>query len=235
MRSCLRRIEACCFAMVAAFLFTSCSGGGGNSPTAPSPTPTPAETPATLGTRTPWSDLPPLSAEAKAVIWEYNVNTLPVWTKKYPSPTITVSAESIDRSVVAEVIDFLNRETVLDLTLTEPGSGGKITISGVWPPQPVSIPQNLLTCYYFDYRHLRGEIFVGLLHLNIASYDAGRCGGTMKAFTARMIIKYVGLFSYPTSTSDVMLGSTWRLSPLLTEIINWLYSPMVKPGIVPVD
>lgn len=60
-------------ALVVALALSMSACGGSTTPTGPSPSPSPSPGPSPGPTGTPWSALPPLSAEAKDFIVRYNL------------------------------------------------------------------------------------------------------------------------------------------------------------------
>jgi hypothetical protein len=232
--------------VVAVALALATSACGAVTPTTPSPlptpgpSPTPAPTPTTRGT--PWSELPPLSAEAKDFIVNYNLN------KAYPGGEIGAVRrwDSFPIPIYASP-DFRAQDLVAAVNLWQEATAGKITFQIVadpasagivldmqWPPPGVSGPIPEESCGSEGPRRFSGNtiIFGGG---NYAFKDKPRCAGNGDNRTglAHGIGHILGLGGHTPSAFDLMGSpqSTWVVSPLLREIINWLYS--VPPGTRP--
>src|SRR5262245_10153658 len=88
--------------ILAALVTAGACGGSTSTPAGPSAQTASATTATQLGT--PWNQLPPLSAEAKAIIRSANLDPYPTGAvKKFESPRIAVSSDDlISRSAVIE-------------------------------------------------------------------------------------------------------------------------------------
>lgn len=226
------RFASVFFSLVLAFWTSAC---GSTSVTGPDPNSPPPLVTQELGTH--WSDLPPLSPEAKALVQTYNLDYYPNGAvKKFTSPDLPVYVDGkVDREAIAQVLAFFNRVTVLKLSFVDEIWQAKIFIRGFppfqpTPPYPPMAQDN--GCFRVAGRHFEGKITDGLIDLN---WDECPNQSNLVAWG---ILQIVGLFGHKSSSQDLLIrpsSGIWRLSPPFVEAVNWLYDDRVKPFITPID
>jgi hypothetical protein len=206
----------------------------------PSPTPDPSSSPSPGSTGTPWSELPPLSAEAKDFIVQYNLNA---WyghgaVTRWDGSPITVYADPGFRPEdLVAAVDFWQEATSGKVTfrIVTSAAEAAIVLDMQWPP-PSGESVSEQSCGVEDAGRLNGNVIVsGFGHYAFGTKPS--CGpreGNHRMGLAHGIGHILGLGWHTNGGMDIMDGSrpTWNVSPLLSEIINWLYS--VSPGTRPV-
>jgi hypothetical protein len=181
---------------------------------------------------TPWAELPALSAAGRAFITESNLQKVfaggPAGTvKRWMDLPIAVYADpGFRREDVQDAVEFWARETdgKVKFAIVSSAAEAKVVFGfddapvpagscGVEGPEPNSVVNSVITRGYGWYRRSCNN-----------GVPPGRIG------LAHGLGHVLGLLGHTASASDLMGSpqSDWNSSPLLREVINWLYS--VAPG-----
>ena len=194
--------------------------------------------PTTVGT--PWSELPPLSDEARRFITDYNLNYQPCPPSTCePSPGTVKRWNSFPISIYASP-EFQAQQLVEAVDFWRAATGGKITFQIVdspstasivldmqWPPPDANYEIPSWSCGVEGPARIQNSIIVtGSGHYAFKAKSDCAGNGDHRTGLAHGIGHILGLGGHTASGSDLMgsPGSTWNGSTLLSEIINWLYS-----------
>lgn len=206
--------------------------GAGPSPTT-QPAPTPAPRPA--GTMS-WNELPPLSEEAKKFILNHNINTQrcapcvsePGVVKRWEKSPIAVYAEGFSPEELQASIDFWRNETGgrVIFAVASSKETADIVMDYQWPaPGNTTIPEGACGVEAAS-RIVRGVVTAGAGHYNPGCGNISRMGLTHG-------LGHMLVIGEHTDSGDIMSNRpVWSMTPLLREIVIWLYS--VPPGTRPV-
>ena len=188
----------------------------------------------------PWSRLPPLSSEGRSFITSSNLD----WAsgggaagavKRWNSFPISIRADrNISSDQVEEAVDFWQSLTngKIRFRVVPFSSDASIVLSLQWPP-PNNIMVSERTCAVGGPGTVSNNVIVS----GAAYFDSIKANcGLGAAVLAHEIGHALGLLGHTASDTDVMSAavssaSGVRASPLLSEVINWLYS--VEPGTRP--
>ena len=194
---------------------------------------------AVVGTLTvPWSRLPPLSTEGRSFVTSSNLN----WTsgggasgavKRWNNFPISIRADrSVSSDELEKAVDFWQSLTngKIRFRMVSSSADADMVLSLQWPP-PDNIMVSERTCAVGWPRTVLNNVIVsGAVYIDSVKANCSIESGIL----AHEIGHALGLLGHTASDTDVMspaLPSPLRASPLLTEVINWLYS--VEPGTRP--
>ena len=264
-------------AIFVALMFSAC---GETTPVGPSPTPELAPAPIPEPTPTPipeptpepappppsrdvkWSDLPPLSPQAKEWVIKYNLNARS--SRVGPSTSDTDSAKwfdvDSDRGAVKRWERFPIRiyngdpshfrvQDIMDATNLWQRVNGNITFQLVADraladyalTRPFSSPAAGSQCrQVWITKVVDGVIVKAEYNSNLCfPIPHGGCTDESRIWIAWGIGALLGLGNLGETPGDVMNvlfkrpGPVWGIHPLTAETTNWLYDPRVQPGIKP--
>ena len=188
----------------------------------------------------PWSRLPPLSSEGRSFITSSNLD----WgsgggaagaVKRWNSFPISIRADrNISSDEVEEAVNFWQSITngKIRFRVVPFSADASIVLSLQWPP-PNNIMVSERTCAVGGPGTISNNVIVS----GAAYFDPVKANcGLGAAVLAHEIGHVLGLLGHTASETDVMSAnvspaSGVRGSPLLSEVINWLYS--VEPGTRP--
>ena len=184
----------------------------------------------------PWSELPPISAEAKNYIVRAN----------FHNPDFNTGAVTrwVNMPIPVYADSHLNRQNLVDaLNLWERAANGKLHFRIVETREEASaygivfnnpprrpIPDGRCGTVYIDgvQNNVITRVTDEAAKLGNGCYDLDR------RHIARSLGFAIGLDYTPGGSGDVMNGgedAVWYMSPLLSESVTWLYS--VEPGTRP--
>lgn len=244
-------------------LVATTSACSGSSPTAPDPVntlpgptvvdsgpapptnPVPGNTVATV----PWSQLPPLSEEAKAFIVDFNLSTVyrgieeGVIKRWRNEPIALYHTADLDRFDVVEAATFwhLASERKIVFRLVDRSEEAHFILDTVWPPpEPMENPDR--ACAGSNVGRIEGNAIVAA-YAHFAFKARSDCNTTIRETIAHEMGHGLGLLGGPkgpghTTNGDIMspvqfsTGSRWYVSSLTKEVLNWLYS--VPEGTKPI-
>ncbi|HEV8601747.1 MAG TPA: Ig-like domain-containing protein [Patescibacteria group bacterium] len=187
---------------------------------------------------TPWSQLPPLSQAAKDFIVAHNLNLVFQGSevgavKRWNSFPIPIWADSNFR-YLQDAINFWQTTTGGKVTfrIVANAAEANIVLDTQWPP-PANEGGGLDACAGGNARTLVANVAIsGSGHFGFMVRPDCNSEDFVRNSTAHEI-GHILLLGGHTPTPDLMdpRASSWQASPLLVEVINWLYS--VPPGTRP--
>lgn len=190
---------------------------------------------------TPWSELPPISEAAKNFIIQHNLNALTCepcsnflgTVKRWNEFPITVYADQDFNPLhLQDAVDFWTRHTNGKVTFQIVSAPGQIILDFQWPPpNSPQVPESSCGVEAPD-RIINSVIISGAGHYAFKAKPQCVGNGNHTLGLAHGIGHILGILGHTPDRTDVMSGiSVWQTSPLLSEVINWLYS--VEPGVRP--
>lgn len=225
----MTRLLAFVAATVAVVATAACADGGSINPAAPSvPASGVITTPATRDV--PWSSLPPLSAEGKALVTEFNLNSVYEGretigaVKRWREFPVSVAAPEFSEESLSAAIEFWQNETGGKVSFHVVASGAAVTLTfdslimdACGREGPTLVRENIIVAGMGRYA-TRPEC---------ASRSAWRIG------LAHGLGHILGFGGHTPSGTDLMGSplSVWGLSPPTSEAFNWLHQ--VEPGTRP--
>ena len=229
------------FIVLLAIMVSACGGTESLPTIGPSSVSTPI--PPVLKQGTLWSDLPPLSEEAKNFIIQNNIQ----WVYPGGDAGAVKRWDSFPIPIYASP-DFRAQDLVSAVNLWQSASNGKITFQIVsssaeakivldtqWPPPDFGNP-SAGACGVGAPRMAKGNaIIFGLGHYAF-KVKGDLCDVNVnKSIDLAHEIGHIVLSTHghTPSGTDVMSSPSfiWKMSPFLSEVTNWLYS--VPPGTRP--
>jgi hypothetical protein len=241
---------------------SACAGGG---PTAPSPIASPGDgisgtqpgppvappvPPGSTVTSVPWSQLPGLSAEAKAFIVDYNLSTVyngiegGVVKRWRNEPIALYHTAELNRADVVEAATFWHvaSDRKIVFRFVDNPEEADFILDTVWPPpEPMANPDQ--ACAGANVRRIQGNAIVAA-YAHFAFKAKSACNTRILETIAHEMGHALGLLGGPkgpghTTNGDIMspvlvtTGSRWYVSDLTKEVLNWIYS--VPEGTKPVE
>lgn len=186
----------------------------------------------------PWSRLPPLSTEGRSFVTSSNLNWTPGGgafgaVKRWNNFPISIRADrSVSSDELEKAVDFWQSVTngKIRFRVVSFSADADIVFSLQWPP-PDNIMVSERTCAVGWPRTVLNNVIVsGAVYIDSVKANCSIESGIL----AHEIGHALGLLGHTAPETDVMspnLPLPLRASPLLTEVINWLYS--VEPGTRP--